>query len=101
VTTNKLFNASDPSDTLLVPLANSTPAVSPSNVTLALPVQHDMSASPDSNAGSLSRSFEKTLAEMGLTDTQYTFILQILLNGVMSDMQSAGDELESLGTSLK
>ena len=99
MTTDKLFNTSDPSD---IALANSTPTgtVSPSNATLALPIQHDNPASPDSDNGSIDSSFEKTLTEMRLTDTQRAFIAQVLLNGAMSDIQP-GDELESSDIGLK
>ena len=99
-TTDNLFDASHLSDTLLDPPANSTP-VSPSNATLALPIQHDIPASSNSDDGSVYSSFKKTLAEMDLTDAQCTFILRVLLNGVMSTTSSTGDGPESSGGNLK
>jgi hypothetical protein len=98
VTTDLLLGKSDPLD---IPLANSAPTVSPSGATLALPIQHDLPASPDSDDGSVDISFEKNLTEMCLTDIQCAFILHVLLNGMMSDIQSPGDGLKSSDISLK
>jgi len=98
MTTDKLLSKSDPSDN---PLTNSAPTVSLSGAILALPVQHDLPASPDSDDGSVDISFEQTLTEMRLTDTQCASILHVLLNGTMSDIQSPGDGLESSDISLK